>query len=129
MGAVDQRTKGFFILDTLNDNEVKLTVRTSTTQAVPMVEIDRGGNAVFLVNSNGGLTCNGIQSGTCIAGTDGTVTVTFNPAFVALPIVTLSQMGVTNSPTNRISGLTTSNFVVTTQAVNVSNTWIAIGIP
>lgn len=70
-----------------------------------------------------------IQAGTCVTASDGKVTNTFATAFTAAPNVVTVQVGDTINATNRVTSITTTNFVLDVQKTTVTNRWIAIGAP
>lgn len=74
-----------------------------------------------------------IQSGNITSTADGTITNTFAVAFSAVPFVMVGQNGYgsgnTNTGTNNISTITTTNFIWNCQKASIPASWIAIGTP
>ena len=71
----------------------------------------------------------GIQAGQCVSTATGYVTNTFPTAFSAAPNVVATQFGTVVNPTNIVVSVTTTQFILYSQVVSVSNTWVAIGAP
>jgi len=72
----------------------------------------------------------GINTGTCVATTDGTVTNTFSTNYVysAPPVVIATQRGAAlNTSTNIVVSVTTTNFVLKSGLASTTNFWMAIG--
>jgi hypothetical protein len=71
-----------------------------------------------------------VQTGTCVAVADGTVTNTFSPIYSSAPKVTATQTGTAlNTSTNIVVSITPSNFVIRTGLASTTNNWIAVGTP
>lgn len=71
----------------------------------------------------------GINQGTSITSSDGTVTNTFstNYTYSAAPTVVVTLRGTGISTTNDVVSVTTSNFVYKAGAPSITNNWIAVG--
>lgn len=72
----------------------------------------------------------GINTGSCVVTTDGTITNTFltNYVYSAPPVVIVTQRGAAlNTSTNIVVSVTTTNFVLRSGLSSVTNNWIAIG--
>lgn len=137
-----EQGNGIFVRN--NKNEPKLLIQVDGAQTQPVICIQNAaGVGLWQVSSNGTQSSTyggssgaagaraglGIQSGTAITTTDGTVTNAFDVVFSAVPVVVTAQRGTTLSLTNWITSITTSNFVVRSGAGPVTNSYIAVGTP
>lgn len=137
-----EQGNGIFIRN--NKNEPKLLIQVDGAQTEPVICVQNSaGVGLWQVDSNGVQSSTvgsltgaagaraglGIQSGTAITTTDGTVTNAFTVAYSAVPRVVTTQTGTTLSLTNWLVSVTTSNFVVRSGAGPVTNNFIAVGTP
>lgn len=127
VAAVVVQTECIYVLNTV-DAETKLKLRSGTGQTAPFVECVKGGDSVFSVSANGGISTPSIQSGSVTTAGDGTVTNTFSTAFSAAPVVLAVQTGIDTTITNTIT-VTTTNFILVTQKASQVVKWVAIGTP
>jgi hypothetical protein len=112
------------------EDEVKLTIQSKAAPTNPVVEVFSGSQRTLALEAtaSGSRTNLGIQAGTVITSSDGTVTNAFGRVFNTPPIVVNAQLGLNTTPTNVLS-VTTSNFVLRTALAGQTNTWQAIGPP
>lgn len=93
---------------------IALVIRAATLTQVPVY--------------SGSVTPLLIQTGTGCTAALAYSSNSFPLAYSALPTVLVTQVGVTNSPTNNIF-VTNTYFLLTNGGVNISNNWVAIGAP
>jgi len=134
LAAVLQQSAGIYVLNT-TDGEIKLKLRSASSQTAPFIEVTKGNSTVFSVSADGVLSVAnaaanraglGILSGTITNSADNTVTNTFSAAFSAAPVVTVSAA--TNDLPHVIS-VSSSAVIFGGAASTTVFRWIAVGAP